>query len=154
MRLNIEVTTILTHQLLTNLKRQKQSHIFNISSMVSCTPVGYKTVYPASKEYIRHFSRGLHEELKADNISVTVALLGPMPTSDDIKRRIKAQCTIGKLLTISTQKAAKVSVDAIMRGKSEVVVGFINKLSLKLLKIISMYICTKIATKTVKRELR
>ena len=152
-KLNIEATTLLTHQLLPNLIKCKRSYILNVSSMASCTPVGYKTVYPASKEYIRHFSRGLNEELKESGVSVTTAVLGPMPTTEDIRRRIEAQCTIGRLLTISTQQAAKVSIDAMLKGRTEVVVGLINKIGLKLLKLIPVGVSTRIATRTIKKEL-
>ena len=114
--------------------------------MASCTPVGYKTVYPASKEYIRHFSIGLNEELKESGVSVTTAVLGPMPTTEDIRRRIEAQCTIGRLLTISTQQAAKVSIDAMLKGRTAVVVGLINTIGLKLLKLISVGVSTRVAT--------
>ena len=53
--LNVRCTALLTQALLPNLKRQPKSYILNISSMAALTPVGYKTVYPASKSFVYSF---------------------------------------------------------------------------------------------------
>jgi len=70
--LNVRATSLLTHQLLPNLLRQKQGYILNISSLAAYSPMGYKTVYPASKAFIDSFSRGLNRELKNSSVSVSV----------------------------------------------------------------------------------
>jgi short-subunit dehydrogenase len=67
-QVNVVATSILTHQLLPNLMKQKQSYILNVSSMAAFSPIGYKTVYPASKTFIHSFSRGLYQELKDTNV--------------------------------------------------------------------------------------
>jgi len=63
-QLNVRATTLLTHQLLPNLRQASQAYILNVSSMAAFSPVGYKTIYPASKRYIHDFTRGLYEELR------------------------------------------------------------------------------------------
>ena len=59
MKLNVLATTVLTHELLPNLRRNAPARILNISSLAAMIPTGYKTVYPASKAYIKHFSLGM-----------------------------------------------------------------------------------------------
>lgn len=54
-QLNVLATTLLTHQLLRNLKRQEKAYILNVSSLAAFSPIAYKTVYPASKAFIHSF---------------------------------------------------------------------------------------------------
>ncbi|MBB6330581.1 short-subunit dehydrogenase [Chryseobacterium sediminis] len=62
LQVNVAATSLITHQLLPNLLRQPKAYILNVSSMAAFSPIGFKTVYPASKSFIHSFSRGLHEE--------------------------------------------------------------------------------------------
>jgi uncharacterized protein len=59
-QLNITSLSIITHQIVPNMIRQGTSWILNVSSMASFSPMGYKTVYPASKRFVHHFSKGLN----------------------------------------------------------------------------------------------
>ena len=68
LQVNVKATALLTHQLLPNLKRQPQSYILNVSSIAAFSPVGYKTVYPASKAFVHSFSRGLYAELDRKSV--------------------------------------------------------------------------------------
>ena len=152
--LNTGVTTFLTHELIPNLKKNAPSYILNISSLASMTPTGYKTVYPASKNFVRYLSIGLREELKDSSVSVSVALLGPMPTKPEIVERIKSQGWVGKFLTVTTKLAARKCIDKMFKGKSTIVVGISNKFSYWLLKCIPEGLRASIMTKSMKNELR
>ena len=58
-QLNIRALSFITHQLLPNLiKTKHNAYILNVSSMAAFCPMGYKSVYPASKKFIQHFSQG------------------------------------------------------------------------------------------------
>lgn len=153
-RLNAGVTTLMTHELLPNLKRNTSSYILNISSLASLTPTGYKTVYPASKIFVRYLSIGLRNELKGTGVSVSTALLGPMPTKPEIVERIKSQGKIGKFLTISTEKAAKECIDKMLKRKATIVSGMSNKFSYALLKLIPEGIRASVMTRTMLNELK
>ena len=76
MKLNVMATTVLTHELLPNLRRNAPSRILNIASLAAQLATGYKTVYPASKAYIKQFTLGMREEFRHMGISVSLALLG------------------------------------------------------------------------------
>lgn len=80
-QLNVTATTMMTHQLLPNMLRQEKAYVLNVSSMASFSPIGYKTVYPASKRFVQHFSRGLYQELKKTGVFVSVVHPGPMKTN-------------------------------------------------------------------------
>ena len=136
MKLNVLATTVLTHGLLPNLRRNAPAHMLNISSLAALIPMGYKTVYPASKAYIKHFSLGMREELRPFGISVSLALLGPMPTRQEIIDRINRQGAIGRMLSVSPEKAARACLDGLFSGRRIIVPGGLNKLSYNLLKLV------------------
>ncbi len=150
--LNILVMTTLTHSLLPNLLRQKRGYILNISSMISLVPTGYKTTYPSSKAYIRHFSKGLREELKSTSVSVTTVILGPMPTHSDIVRRIETQGFMGRIITLSTDEVARRSLDSLFAGRGERIIGIYNQLLGLFLSFIPMRIKTSYMTRRVKKN--
>ncbi|MFR9620120.1 MAG: SDR family NAD(P)-dependent oxidoreductase [Rikenellaceae bacterium] len=149
-QLNVAATISLTHQLLPNLRRQTKGYILNISSMASLIPSGFKTVYPASKAFIRHFSIGLRYELKGSGINVCVAVLGPMPTNSDVTERIESQGALGRRVSILPDYAARCSIDAMLRGDGEVVVGSFNKLMKLLIDLVPRKFVAKMMTRKVK----
>lgn len=150
--LNIVVMTTLVHQLLPNLLRQKRGYILNISSMISLVPVGYKTTYPSSKAFIRHFSRGLCEELRDSNVSVTTVVLGPMPTQLDVIRRTEAQGFMGQIITLQTEEVARRSLDVLFSGRGERIIGIYNQLLALLLSILPMKLKIFYMTRRIKNN--
>ena len=136
MKLNVMATTVLTHELLSNLRRNAPSRILNIASLAAQLATGYKTVYPASKAYIKQFTLGMREEFRPMGISVSLALLGPMPTKQEIIARIERQGAIGRWLSVSPAKAAEICLDGLERGRRIIVPGALNSLSFNLLKIV------------------
>ncbi len=154
-QLNACATTLMTHEMLPNLMENRdRAYVLNISSLASLTPTGFKTVYPASKSFVRYFSIGLRNELRNSPVSVNVALLGPMPTKPEIAERIKSQGLIGRFLTITPEKAAKKCVEKMFRDKGIIVAGFSNILSCFLLKFIPEGIRASVMTKTMSNELK
>ena len=136
MKLNVMATTVLTHELLSNLRRNAPSRILNIASLAAQLATGYKTVYPASKAYIKQFTLGMREEFRHMGISVSLALLGPMPTKQEIIARIERQGAIGRWLSVSPAKVAEICLDGLERGRRIIVPGALNSLSFNLLKIV------------------
>ncbi|WP_449397876.1 SDR family NAD(P)-dependent oxidoreductase [Chryseobacterium wanjuense] len=102
LQVNIAATSLMTHQLLPNLLKQPQAYILNVSSMAAFSPIGFKTVYPASKTFIHSFSRGLNEELRDTNVFVSVVNPGAMKTNPDVVSRIEKRGFLGRL-TLSSR---------------------------------------------------
>lgn len=144
---------MLTHQLLPLLKRHKQAWVLNVSSMASFSPIGYKTVYPASKVFILNFSRGLFEELKNSGVFVSVVHPGPMRTNEDTTRRIEKQGFWGRIGLLSPEDMAKRSLDQLFKKDTLILVGWMNKINWLLMKTIPVGIRLPVITKIVKREL-
>lgn len=129
-QLNITATSILTHRLLPNLLNHPgKSYILNVSSMASFSPMAFKTVYPASKRFVRDFSRGLRYELKGTNVSVSVTYPGPMSTNQDIRDRAKKFGPFSKILVITPEQSARVTVNYMLRKRQSIIPGFINRVN-------------------------
>lgn len=152
--LNVVASTLLIHQLLPNLIENQQSYILGISSMASFTPTAFKTVYPATKRFMQHFSQGLREELKPKNVSVSVAYPGPMNTNSAIAERIKRQGKLANFIVFTPKEVADVCIQKMLQRKSFILIGWSNKFTWVLLKILPTRFITYWLSRTVKRELK
>ena len=148
--LNVRCTALLTHALLPNLLRQKKSYVLNVGSMAALTPVGYKTIYPASKSFVRAFSMGLREELRDTSVSVTLCQPGAMATNAEVSARIDRQGRLGRATLKSTEWIAHRCVRQMFRGKREAVINILARL---LSAIVPEKVRTRMLTRIVKREL-
>jgi uncharacterized protein len=77
--LNITALTMLTHELLPQMKRP--GGILNVSSLASMLPMPELAVYAASKAYVTSFSEALAIELAPKGITVSCVCPGPTPTN-------------------------------------------------------------------------
>lgn len=149
MQLNVVATSILSHQLLPNLMNQPKSYILNVSSMAAFSPIGYKTVYPASKSFVHSFSRGLYEELKDTNVFVSVVNPGAMKTSEEITKRIENQGFFGKLTLLNPEKVAKRCITQLFNRDTVIMV---NSFSWAILHLLPIWIRLPFMTRAIKRE--
>ncbi len=150
LQVNVKATALLTHQLLPNLKRQPKSYILNVSSIAAFSPVGYKTVYPASKAFVHSFTRGLYAELKHSNVFVSVINPGAMATSHEITSRIEKQGIFGKLTLKEPSKVAKYSIDRLFKRDTVIM---INPVTWLISAILPVWIKLPMMTNIVKREI-
>ncbi|KAA3623260.1 MAG: SDR family NAD(P)-dependent oxidoreductase, partial [Bacteroidetes bacterium] len=125
-QLNIMATSVMTHQLLPNLEKQDQSYILNVSSMAAFTPIGYKTVYPASKVFVHYFSRGLYQELIDSNVFVSVVNPGPMETNPEVTRRIQKQGFLARMSLMTPERVAQVSIRQLFKKDSMIMLNRAN----------------------------
>ncbi|KMQ69001.1 short-chain dehydrogenase [Chryseobacterium sp. FH2] len=150
LQVNVMATSLMTHQLLPNLLKQPQAYILNVSSMAAFSPIGFKTVYPASKTFVHSFSRGLHEELKDTNVFVSVVNPGAMKTNIDVCKRIEKQGFLGKLTLLDPNKVANYCIDQLFKKDSVIMV---NPVSWLVMKILPIWIKLPLMTNAIKKEI-
>lgn len=136
-QLNVKATSMVTHQFLPNLLKQKKAFVLNVSSIAAFSPIGFKTVYPASKAFIDHFTRGLSRELSQTNVTVSLVSPGPMLTSPDKIERLSKQGFLGQLVALTPQKVAQVSIQKLLNGDKAIVLNTFNLLNLILMRFVS-----------------
>ncbi|HET7003591.1 MAG TPA: SDR family oxidoreductase [Puia sp.] len=130
LRVNIITLTELTRLFLPSLLKQPAAYILNIGSSASYQAVPLLSAYAASKAYVLSFSRGLFQELKKTNVSVTCICPGPTDTNFVDRANIgKKGLKAAERFNMSPQAVARIAVDSLFRRKPEVITGGLNKLS-------------------------
>ena len=151
--LNMRVPVLLIRYLLPNLRHAPQGFILNVASMTAFSPVGFKTVYPASKRFILQFSLGLREELRGTGISVSAVAPGPMKTNAEITRRIERQGAFGKLGLLSPEQVAHLSLQGLFRRKAVILPGWSNHINRLLLSLIPTALLVPLMSRVIAREI-
>lgn len=151
-QLNIRAMTLLTRLILPELRTQDKAYILNVSSLAAFSPVPYKTIYPATKAFIYHFTRGLEAELKDSSISVSVLTPGPIMTNSDVSKRINGQSFYIKLSIMTSEKIARIAVKKLLRGKSVIIPGFMSQLNAFFIRLVPENFRIFVGTRIFKRE--
>lgn len=150
--LNVTALTLLTHQLLPSLTANTPAYILNVSSMIAFSPTGFKSVYPASKCYVRHFTTGLSEELKDKDIHVSALYPGTMRTNRFVCARLEKHNKLVQSGVVPTDIVAEIALKRMFAGKRHIVVGWSNHLMRFLMQVIPESIKTALITKAMRKE--
>lgn len=151
--LNVTAVSAMTRLLLPSMLTGRRGYILNVSSMAAFTPIGFKTVYPASKRFILDFTRGLRQELRGTGISVSSLHPGPMKTNPDVTRRIEKQGRLGSIGLLSPEEVATKALDGMFKGKAVIIPGWMNKANKLLIDIVPTRLRLPIITGIISREL-
>lgn len=154
MQLNIKAPTLLTKLLLPNLQKQTHAYVLNVSSMAAFSPMPYKTIYPASKNFLLSFTRGLQEEYRNSTLSFSVVTPGPMNTNTEVSERINKQSKAAQMSLLPPKKVAEISLKGLFNGKKLILLNGPNRLNYILMHIIPLNIRMYLLGKIMKRELR
>jgi len=136
MRLNNEAMVSLTYHFLPMLRTLPKARILNMSSMEATLPLPYKTVYTGTKNFIYAFSLALREELKTNDISVSVLCPGPVLTNEDGLQRIQAQGKRSQLLLMMPEQVATIAIRDMLNGKAVIIPGRLPWWLMKMGKIV------------------
>jgi short-subunit dehydrogenase len=118
-----------TKAFLPHLLKRPEAHIVNISSMGGFLPVPGQTAYGASKAAVRLFTEGLHSELLATNVHVTVVFPGGMSTNIAANSGVALNNMdvnsekAPKYKTTSPTVAAEIIVGGMEKNKYRILVG-------------------------------
>ncbi len=134
-------------------KRSGKSYLLNIGSTAAYQAVPGMAVYSASKAFVVSFTRALRWELKDTNIGVTCFSPGTTTTGfmdralmDDAMKQ-KAE-----KVTMTAEEVARIGVKGMFAGKAEVIPGFINWISVKMVSFVPKYLTESIAYNLYKQK--
>jgi len=151
--LNIRALSLLTYHFIPTLKKHNPAYILNVSSLSAFCPLPYKTVYPASKNFICSFSQSLQIELMKTSIQVTVLAPGTMCTNPTVTQNASRHGWLGKATILAPEYTAKQAIRGLLQGKAMIVPGFMNKVTYWLMKIlpkrIKMFLSYRIFSKDI-----
>jgi hypothetical protein len=130
----MNVPVRLVYALLPMLGAQKKSYIMNVGSCASYQSIPGLNIYAASKSFILSFSRGLSHELRKTPISVSVVSPGATDTAFPDRARVtgKKAIRMAKAMNMSPEQVAKIAVEGMLRGETEIITGALNKVGVML----------------------
>ena len=134
--LNIKATTRMTHYFIPELKKNSPSFILNNASMMANFPCPYKSVYAASKVYVKYFTEALRVELESFGISVSLLQPGATPTNDVVINQIQKGGFMARISVTEAHKVARKAVRNTLKGKPVIIPGWKNRMSLRFLKVL------------------
>ncbi len=141
--LNDKALVALSHYFINDMKELGYGHIINVGSVASFMPGPYMAVYYASKAFVMSFSLALREELKNDNIKVSVLCPGPV-ASDFWNRAQGDHSLVGTSPFTRTPTDAAVSGYSLFEsGKAYKIDGMFNQLMIKAVRFLPLELAAR-----------
>lgn len=134
--INIKATTKLCYFFLPELKKNAPSFLLNNSSMMANFSCPYKSVYSASKIYIKNFSRALREEFKPFNISVSTLQPGATPTTELVRNQVESGGRLARISLTEPKLVAEVAISKTLAKKKYIIPGWHNKVIVFILSLL------------------
>jgi hypothetical protein len=144
LQVNLVCLTHLTKLFLKEMVKQGHGKILNVASAAAFQPGPLMAVYFATKAYILSFSEAIANELEGTGVTVTV--LCPGSTISGFHERTgmaDSKLLKGKKM-MDAETVAQMGYDALIKGKTIVIPGFMNKLMSKCVRFIPRKLVTKI----------
>lgn len=147
LHINILLPVNLTFKLLPELKKSKQAYILNIASTTAYQAVPKLAIYSACKTFMIQFSRAIKYELRSTNVSVTCVSPGTTDTNFMNAAGMHSEAIRKKAdkVKMKASTVAKIAVDGMFRKKTEVIPGWLNKISVALIPLLPKALTEKIA---------
>lgn len=126
--LNITALTYLTKIYAMEMKLRGCGKIMNVSSTAAFQPGPLMAVYYATKAYVQSFSEALTNELKGTGVTVTTLCPGPTASGFQYAANINNVRLVKGRKLPSSAEVALFGYNAMMKGQTVAVHGFINKI--------------------------
>jgi len=141
---HVITSTHLTKLLLDGMIKRGSGKILNISSLAAFQPGPLMAIYYASKSYLLSFSEAIANELKETGVTVTVLCPGPTKTAfQEVVSETASDNKIGFNMACPSE-VALYGYEAMKKGKTVAIPGYINKFLASLHRFVSRGMATKI----------
>lgn len=147
MQLNCDACVRMAHTFLTHTDPKQKRYLLNVVSMAAYQPVPYMTVYAATKAFMLYFSRGLRHELRNKNVNVTA--LCPGGTESEFFKPAQMEAVVQKnaQFMMKAEDVARVGIDGLLKNKSVVIPGVVNKANAVVSKLFPHNIVVPVAAR-------
>ena len=125
MNVNIYSLTKLTHLFLSDMVKNKNGGIINISSLASFQSIPYFSIYAATKAFVTSFTKGIYEEYRETGVKILGVCPGYTKTNFNIRAKMSSIPIAGYLM--SSQEVVDQSLKAYSKGKYLIINGKVNK---------------------------
>ncbi len=125
--LNNAATLRITHAVLERRRENARFTLLFISSLASMFPMPLKATYAASKRFLFDFSLALRQELRDQDVSVTVLCPGGLATTNEAMSGIAAQGFWGNATTNKLDIVSRKVIDKALAGRAVYIPGKLNR---------------------------
>ncbi|MGH1393833.1 MAG: SDR family NAD(P)-dependent oxidoreductase [Trichormus sp.] len=147
LQVNLVCLTHLTKLFLKNMVKQGDGKILNVASSAAFQPGPLMAVYFATKAYVLSFSEALANELQGTGVTVTVMCPGTTQSAFHERTGMADSELIKKKNMMDAETVARIGYNALMKGKTIVIPGILNKILAKIVRFIPRSLVTKIVRK-------
>jgi short-subunit dehydrogenase len=147
LQVNLVCLTHLTKLFLKNMVKQGDGKILNVASSAAFQPGPLMAVYFATKAYVLSFSEALANELQGTGVTVTVMCPGTTQSAFHERTGMADSELIKKKNMMDAETVARIGYHALMKGKTIVIPGILNKILAKIVRFIPRSLVTKIVRK-------
>lgn len=148
--LNITSTVLLTRLFLDQVNKSEDSYILNVGSLGGTFVVPMKQVYGATKSFISYFTRCLQLEQAGSKVHISLLSPGGINTKPELLVMNHSLKGISKATIMEPEEVAKVAVNGLLKGKKEIVPGYLNKLILILNTLLPSFVKEMIMKRNLK----
>jgi short-subunit dehydrogenase len=141
--LNVRALTQLCHAALGPMRAKRSGTIINVGSTASYQPIPFMATYAATKAYVLSLSEALHEEAKADGVTVTCLCPGFTRTEFHEQAGVTASGMMFRYAT--AQSVVKAALKAAKSGSAIALTGTMNKVSANLARVSPRFMVRKVA---------
>lgn len=131
MQVNMQALVEMCYYFIPHLQKQSQAYLLNIASSAAYQAVPYLSAYAASKAFVLNFSRGLRYELKNTSVSVTCVSPGSTDTAFAERAGVNSPKAVkmAAKVNMTPEVVAQMAVKAMFAKKTELITGWLNKLT-------------------------
>ena len=143
-KVNILALAALTRLFVPDMVARHCGRILNVASMAGFLPGPLNAIYYATKAFVISFSEAIANELAGTGVTVTA--LCPGPTESEFTRTAQMSDVNLTRTLASARQVAEVGYEAMLRGKTMVVPGMLNKVTIHgLLRLSPRRLSTRIS---------
>jgi hypothetical protein len=151
-QLNIMALTELTKRLLPDMKARGLGRILNVASTAAFQPGPLMAVYYATKAYVLSLSEALANELQGTGVTVTCLCPGPTQTGFQARAAMEGSKLVRDKKLMTAAAVARIGYDAMKKGKTLAIPGFLNKLMALSVRLTPRKMVTKIVRNLQERK--
>jgi len=135
LQVNVVALTELTSRFVKAMRRRGAGYILNVASIGAYLPCPGFATYAAAKAYVRNFTEALAAELKGTG--VRACCLCPGGTATEFLQ-VSGQRSGGLAgaMMMSAERCARIGLRALLRGRRNIVSGWLNSLGMWLLRFV------------------
>ena len=141
--LNVRALTQLCHAALGPMRAKRSGTIINVGSTASYQPIPFMATYAATKAYVLSLSEALHEEAKADGVTVTCLCPGFTRTEFHEQAGVTASSMMFRFAT--AESVVKSALKAAKGGSAIALTGTMNKVTANLTRVSPRFMIRKVS---------